>query len=289
VSTTANPGARADTRALGVTCHGLVQIYPTDDGADVVALRSVDLELAAGARIALLGPSGSGKSTLLTLLAGLQRPTAGLLQVGSHDLDTMTEKDLITFRADGVGTLLQGAGRNLLPFATALQNVAFARLALTRTRRRTLVSADELLDVVGAGHLGHRRVAELSGGEQQRVALAVAIANMPGLILADEPTSQVGVDHRSGIIDALCRVNDTYGTTLVVVTHDPFVATRLGRTVTIRDGRVGAMGHDDEDFAVVGRDGSVQLPPSARRRWPPGTLLRAEDDGTELRLHERDA
>jgi ABC-type lipoprotein export system ATPase subunit len=280
-------GTRDDV-PLGVTCHGLVHIYPGVDDVDVVALRSVDLELAAGARIALLGPSGSGKSTLLTLLAGLQRPTAGVLRVGEHDLDRMTERSLVAFRAGGVGTLLQGGGRNLLGYATARQNVEFARLALGRIRRRDLVPATELLAVVGADGLTDRRVFELSGGEQQRVALAVAIANQPGLVLADEPTSHLGLEHRAAVVDALCRVNEVFGSTLIVVTHDPAVAGRLGRTVTIRDGRVGAVGHDDEDFAVVGRDGTVSLPPAVRRRWPGGTLLRLDDDGTELRMRERD-
>jgi putative ABC transport system ATP-binding protein len=130
-------------------------------------------------------------------------------------------------------------------------------------------------------------VSTLSGGEQQRVALAASMANLPPVLLVDEPTSQLGLEHRAGVVDALVNVNETYGTTLVVVTHDPDVATRLGRTATIRDGRVGALGHDDEEFALVGKDGSIQLPPSARVRWPAGTLLRMEDDGVELRLRER--
>jgi putative ABC transport system ATP-binding protein len=146
----------------------------------------------------------------------------------------------------------------------------------------------EVLDTVGAGTFARRRVAVLSGGEQQRVALAVALANEPGLLLADEPTSHLGVDNRDDVVEALCRVNEDFGTTLVVVTHDAAVAARIGSTVTIRDGRVGAVGHGDGDFVVIAGDGSVQLPPSARRRWPPGTLLRADDDGTGVRLTERE-
>jgi ABC-type lipoprotein export system ATPase subunit len=276
------------TSALGVHCEGLVQIYPADDGADVVALRNVDLDLSPGSRIALLGPSGSGKSTLLNLLSGLLRPTAGRLEVGPHDLTAMSERELVAFRADGVGTLLQGAGRNTLPYATAARNVEFARLGVRRSLRRRLIPPTDLLEAVGAGRLRHRRLAELSGGEQQRVALAVALANQPGLLLADEPTSQLGPEHRAELIDAVRRVNEDLGTTVVVVTHDPVVAAALGRSVTIRDGRVGAMGHGDTDFAVVARDGSVQLPTSARRRWPPGTLLGYQDDGASLTLHERE-
>ena len=137
------------SNALGVLCEGLVQIYPADDGGDVVALRSVDLDLKAGTRIGLLGPSGSGKSTLLNLLAGLLRPTAGTLRVGDHDLSQMSERELVGFRAAGVGSLIQGAGRNLLPHTTAAQNVSFARLGLRRSQRRSLMPARDLLDLVG--------------------------------------------------------------------------------------------------------------------------------------------
>jgi putative ABC transport system ATP-binding protein len=276
------------TTAFGVRSEGLVQIYPTDEGEDVVALRSVDLELAPGSRFSLLGPSGSGKSTLINLLAGLLRPTAGRLRVGGHDLAALSETDLVAYRGGGVGTLVQGAARNLLPYLTAEENVRFGRLAVPRRRRSGLCPVGEVLDTVGAGALARRRVAVLSGGEQQRVALAVALANEPGLLLADEPTSHLGVDNRDGVVEALCRVNEDLGTTLVVVTHDAAVAARIGSTVTIRDGRVGAVGHHDGDFVVIAVDGSVQLPPSARRRWPPGTLLRADDDGTGVHLTERE-
>jgi ABC-type lipoprotein export system ATPase subunit len=274
--------------AVDVVSEGLVQIYPTEDGDDVVALRSVDLDLAAGSRFSLLGPSGSGKSTLINLLAGLLRPTAGRLRVGDHELGSMSETELVGYRGGGVGTLVQGAARNLLPYLNAQQNVEFSRLGLPRRRRRELRPVHDLLEIVGAGSLARRQVGALSGGEQQRVALAVALANEPGLLLADEPTSQLGVEHREEVVDALCQANDELGATLVVVTHDVAVATRVGSTVTIRDGRVGSMGHDDGDFVVVGSDGSVQLPQSARRRWAPGTLLRADDDGEGLRLTERE-
>jgi ABC-type lipoprotein export system ATPase subunit len=275
--------------AVDVVCEGLVQIYPTEDGDDVVALRSVDLDLPAGARTCLLGPSGSGKSTLINLLAGLLRPTAGRLRVGEHELATLSERALVGYRAGGVGTLVQGAARNLLPYLTAEQNVAFARLGVPRRRRRAMRTPRELLALVDAEHLADRQVAALSGGEQQRTALAVSLAGEPGLLLADEPTSQVGAAHRDDVVDALLRVNQALGATLVVVTHDAAVARRVGSAVTIRDGRVGTMGHDDGDFVVVAGDGSIQLPPATRRRWPPGTLLRAEDDGDQVRLTERES
>ena len=270
---------------LAVRCEGLVHLYSSPDGTEVVALRSVDLVVPAGERLALLGPSGAGKSTLLTVLAGLQRPSAGSLRIGSSDLGRLSIAELAAFRAASVGSLLQGAARNLLPYATAEQNVAHARLALPRRRRHELPTPRAVLESVEAGRLARQRVVELSGGEQQRVALAVAIANAPGLLLADEPTSQLDPGGAGEALDALCAVNEQLGTTLVVVTHDPAVGARLGRTVTIRDGRVGSEGRAGEQFAVVARDGSIQLPAAARERWPAGTLLRAEDDGNRLVLH----
>ena len=269
-------------------CAGLVHLYTGGDGTEVVALRSVDLDVEAGGRVALVGPSGAGKSTLLTLLAGLQRPSAGALRVGPHDLAGMSNRALVRFRAAGVGTVLQGAARNLLPYATAAQNVDFARLAVRRRDRRALARAQEVLERTGAGALGRRVVAEMSGGEQQRTALAVAVANGPGLLLADEPTSQLDADAAEATLDALVALNAS-GTTVVVVTHDPVVGARLGRSVTIRDGRVGAESLQGEVYAVVARDGSLQLPESARRRWPPGTLLRADDDGERVVLQPEQA
>jgi putative ABC transport system ATP-binding protein len=273
---------------LAVRCEGLVHLYSSPDGTEVVALRSVDLHVPAGGRLALIGPSGAGKSTLLALLAGLHRPSAGRLQVGEQELGRLSPAALTAFRAASVGTLLQGAPRNLLPYATAEQNVAHARLALDRRARRRLPPPREVLAGVGATHLAREPVARLSGGEQQRVALAVAMANQPGLLLADEPTSQLDPDGAAATLDALSTVNEQRGTTLVVVTHDPSVGARLGRTVTIRDGRVGAEGQGGEQFAVVSRDGSLQLPQAVRQRWPAGTLLRMKDDGAALVLRPAD-
>ena len=269
--------------AYAVRCQGLVHLYPAGDGAEVVALRGVDLEVEPGGRVALVGPSGSGKSTLLNLLAGVQRPTAGLLRVGPHDLAGMPPQALRRFRAAGVGTVLQGAAANLLPYATAADNVALARLAVSRGARRRLRPVPEVLERTRAAAFADRPVGALSGGEQQRVALAVAVANDPGLLLADEPTSQLDPETSEVTLETLLALNEA-GTTVVVVTHDPVVGQRLGRSVTIRDGRVGAEARKGEVFVVVDRDGTLQLPEAARRRWPVGTLLRADDDGDRLVL-----
>ena len=269
-----------------VHCDGIVHIYPVD-GADVVALRGVDLDIAAGERIAILGPSGCGKSTLLNLLAGLLKPSAGALWIGRHDIVRLPERELLRLRAITVGIVLQGAGRNLMPYATAAQNVAFAQRAVPSAQRRGLHSPHDLLDLLGLSTVAGQRLGSLSGGEQQRVAVAVAVANQPGVLLADEPTSQLDRDSRTAVLDLLDTVNTELNTTVVVVTHDPDVGARMGRTISMRNGRVGAEGLLGEQFAVIGKDGSLHLPDALSNTWPPGSLVRVEPDGDALRITRR--
>jgi len=269
---------------IGVTCRGLVFIYRLE-GYDVVALAGVDLDISPGESVALLGPSGAGKSTLLALLAGLLRPAAGRVTVGRHDLVQAGPAELQALRATDVGVVLQGAGRNLLPYLSAEQNVRFAQRGAPADRRRELPAPRDVLAMVGLSGRGRNRVrpARLSPGERQRLALAVGLAGRPGLLLADEPTSQLDNRARDEVLMALDAVRRA-GTTVVVVTHDPGVGRWMGRTITIRDGRVGAEGRRGEDFAVVGRDGTVHLPQEVLRMLPPGTLVGVEPqpDGTVL-------
>jgi ABC-type lipoprotein export system ATPase subunit len=266
-----------------VSAHGLVHIYRLE-GNDVVALTSVDLEVPAGQLVGLLGPSGSGKSTLITLLAGVQRPSAGRLRVGEHDLSNLPDAELDRLRALDVGAVLQGATRNLLSYATPAQNVAFAQKAALRLGVRELPRPSEVLDLLSLADCAERKLAELTPGQLQRLAVAVGMATLPGLLLTDEPTSQLDHRYRDEVLQAIASVNRAVGTTVITVTHDPEVAARMPRTITIRDGRIGAEGHGGEDFAVLGRDGSLQLPPDVRERLAPGTLLRVRlnPDGTVL-------
>ena len=278
---TSAPGAE-------VSLDGVVHIYTDASGSDVVALRGVDLEVAAGERVALLGPSGAGKSTLLSLLAGTTRASAGTVTLDGLDLRTLSEGRLAGLRATRVGIVLQGPWRNLLPYATAAQNIAFAQRAVRRSARRRLTQPAELLAALGLSSLAHRPLAGLSGGERQRIAVAVALANGPGLLLADEPTSQLDPEARAQVLDLVDEAAERWGTTVVVVTHDPVVSARWPRTVTIRDGRVGAEGRHGRDLAVVGADGSVQLPDRLRRTWPAGTLVEIEDAEDRLILRRED-
>jgi putative ABC transport system ATP-binding protein len=265
---------------VGVTCRGLVFIY-RHEGYDVVALSGVDLDIAPGEAVALLGPSGSGKSTLLSVLAGLLRPAAGRVRVGGHDLVHASDPERRRLRATELGVVLQGADRNLLPYLSAEQNLEFTRRAV---RDRARPSPRETLALVGLAGRSRVTPERLSPGERQRLALAVALANRPGLLLADEPTSGLDAAGRDQVLAALASVRTAWGTTIVVVSHDPAVGAQLGRTVTIRDGRVGAEGRRGEEFAVIGRDGAVPLPPEALAALPPGTLVRVHPrpDGTVL-------
>jgi ABC-type lipoprotein export system ATPase subunit len=271
--------------AISVSCRGLVYIYRLE-GYDVVALAGVDLDIAAGEAVALVGPSGSGKSTLLSVFAGLLPPAAGRLVIGERDVTRASEAELAELRATDVGVVLQGTGRNLLPYLSAEQNVKFAQGgALQAGRaRRDLPGARDVLDLVGLSGRGRgkRRPHELTPGERQRLALAVALANGPGLLLADEPTSQLDTRARDEVLSALVAVGQA-DTTVVVVTHDPAVGAQMGRTVTIRDGRVGAEGRrGGADYSVVGRDGSLHLPPEVLQVFAPGSLVEVvlEPDGT---------
>ena len=271
-----------------VSAHGLVHIYRME-GNDVVALTSVDLDVTAGQMVGLLGPSGSGKSTLLRLLAGVQMPIACRLLFGNHDLTAISNRDLDKMRAVEVGVVLQGAANNLLPYLSPQGNVAFAQHAARDFHKADLAAPDEVLDLVGMADQARRRLAELTPGQLQRLSVAVGIAALPGLLLADEPTSQLDHGYRDEVLDAIEHVNRELNTTVITVTHDPEVAARFPRTITIRDGRIGAEGRDGEEFAVVGRDGSIQLPPHVRESVPPGALLRVRiDDDSVITLEPMD-
>lgn len=275
-TTRSHPGAAPDA---DIWCADLVRIFqvPTASGPgiEVQALQGLNLRVDPGELVAVVGASGSGKSTLLSILSSLDRPTAGVAVVAGHDLLTMKEKERVGFRRRSVGFVWQQTSRNLLPYLTAAENVA-ASLAVTgeprgAAARRARVT--ELLDLVEVGHCAARRPAEMSGGEQQRVAIAVGIANNPRVLLADEPTGELDDTTSAHVLEALRTVNRERGITTLIVTHDPGVSDHVARTVQIRDGRTstevlrstrvdehGAEEHIAEEYAVLDRVGRLQLP-----------------------------
>jgi ABC-type lipoprotein export system ATPase subunit len=219
-----------------VTCDNLVKIYKVAD-LEVVALQGLDLEVAPGEMMAIVGASGSGKSTLLNILSGLDVPSAGRCIVDGNDLTRLSEAQRIAYRRHVVGHIWQQSGRNLLPELSVAANVELPQLLGGVTSRKRTRHAEELLEIVGLKGYGKKKPAQLSGGEQQRVAVAVAIANEPTLLLADEPTGELDSVTASEIFKLLRSLNQQLGLTIITVTHDVAIAAVMDRTIAIRDGR----------------------------------------------------
>ena len=280
----------ADPREFGadalIMCDNLVRIYQVED-IEVQALQGLDLLVSKGEMIAIVGQSGSGKSTLLNVLSGLDVPTAGSARVAGWDLLRMSHKDRLTYRRSVVGFVWQQTGRNLVPYLSARENVmlpmAFAGVgARTRSKR-----ARELLEAMGLGDKASRRPYHMSGGEQQRVAIAVALANNPEVVFADEPTGELDSATGKDVFEALRSANRDLGATVVVVTHDHAVSSEVQRTVAIRDGRTSTEVlrrehvHADgttqtlhEEYALLDRAGRMQLPKDYREALGLGDRVR---------------
>ncbi len=217
-----------------IRCENLVKIYKTSE-VEVVALQGLDLDVERGELVGIVGNSGSGKSTLLNMLGGLDKPSAGKLIVDGKNLLKFSDKDYMNYKRNTVGFVWQNNARNLIPYLTAVQNVEMPMLLKGAKKRRE--RALELLDKVGLSHRVNSKLSQLSGGEQQRVAIAIALANNPKLILADEPTGAVDTKTSEMILDIFKNLNKTEGITIVIVTHDIKLADHIDRVIAIRDGR----------------------------------------------------
>lgn len=229
-------GVGSNDEGSMIRCENLVKIYKTSD-IEVVALQGLDLNVDKGELMAIVGNSGSGKSTLLNMLGGLDRPSAGRLFVDGKDLLKFTDKDYVEYKRKTVGFVWQNNARNLVPYLTAVQNVELPMLLEGGERRKRRERALELLDKVGLLKRKNSRLDQMSGGEQQRVAIAIALANDPKLLLADEPTGSVDTKTSNVILDIFKELNRTEGLTIVIVTHDVKLAKHIDRVVAIRDGR----------------------------------------------------
>ncbi len=217
-----------------IECENLVKIYKTDQ-IEVVALQGLDLQVKKGELVAIVGSSGSGKSTLLNMLGGLDKPSAGALRVGGRNLLKFTEEDYMIYKRNIVGFVWQNNARNLVPYLTAVQNVELPMLLQGQKQRRE--RALELLDAVGLSHRINSRLDQMSGGEQQRVAIAISLANNPSILLADEPTGSVDTKTSDQILGVFKKLNKEKGITIVIVTHDLRLAKQIDRVIAIRDGR----------------------------------------------------
>lgn len=259
-----------------IHCEGLVKIFKSED-IEVVALQGLNLTVEQGEMMAIIGNSGSGKSTLLNILGGLDRPSAGQVSVGGWDLLKIRDDQLVEYKRNTVGFVWQNNARNLLPYLTALENVEMPMLLTGKLDR---AYARELLERVGLKDRMHNKLHQLSGGEQQRVAIAISLSNRPKLLLADEPTGSVDTATSDQIMQIFREVNRELGITVVIVTHDLTLAGKVDRVVAIRDGltsteflkrnpnldlaaaELGAGGLQEvhEAFVVVDRVGRLQVP-----------------------------
>lgn len=260
------PGGSAEPFVL---CDSLVKIYKIAD-IEVVALQGLDLEVGSGEMMALVGASGSGKSTLLNVIGGLDVPSAGKLSVGGIDLLQMTDRDRVRYKRETVGFVWQQPGRNLLPYLTSAENIELPMTLTDMGRAQRRARSLDLLEVLGLTERAIFHPDQLSGGEQQRVALGVAMANNPPLLLADEPTGQLDSEGAAQVFDALRRLCEVFGTTVIVVTHDPQVVARVDRVIGIRDGRTSTeirreRNHRDgtfteEEWVILDQTGRLQIP-----------------------------
>jgi putative ABC transport system ATP-binding protein len=262
-----------------ITCDGLVKIYKTDD-IEVVALQGLNIQIDDGELMAIIGNSGSGKSTLLNILGGLDRPSAGQVHVGDWDLLKITDKQLVEYKRNTVGFIWQNNARNLISYLTALENVEMPMMLSGNYDR---AYAKQLLEWVGLTERMNNKLQQLSGGEQQRVAIAISLANRPKLLLADEPTGSVDTQTADMILSIFQRLNKELGVTIVIVTHDLSMSGKVGRVVAIRDGMtssefisrnpmLSAMGAEGaeigwkiahpahEEYVVLDKAGRLQVP-----------------------------
>jgi putative ABC transport system ATP-binding protein len=268
-------------------------------GRPVTILAGVSLDVAAGEVVAVTGPSGSGKSTLLGLIAGLDTPTAGSVVVDGVELAGLGETELARFRHRTVGFVFQSY--HLIPTLTAAENVAVP-LELARVSRAVAAARDRLAEV-GLAERAEHYPAQLSGGEQQRVAIARAMALSPPLLLADEPTGSVDTRTGNMIFEMFHQIRDTYGTTIIIVTHDISVMAKVDRTVAIRDGKTSSelvrrvnlnevqevdgrsqvvLGETHEEFTVLDSAGRLQIPRDYMERLGLKGRVVVEMDGDQI-------
>lgn len=259
-----------------IQADGLVKIYKSKQ-TEVLALQGLDLTVETGELTAIIGNSGSGKSTFLNMIGGLDRPSAGSLLVGGKNLFTMTEKELVLYKRDIVGFVWQNNSRNLLPYLTALENIMLPMYMANVKQKKE--KALMLLEKVGLSGKKNSRLHALSGGEQQRIAIAIALANSPKLLLADEPTGSVDTKTANYIFDIFKELN-AGGQTILIVTHDIALSKKVKRVVAIRDGKISSerilkVQYEDkvqessidwhneetqEEYAIIDKAGRVQIP-----------------------------
>lgn len=236
-----------DEKNILIRCDGLVKIYQSED-IEVMALQGLDLQVERGEMLAIIGKSGSGKSTLMNMLGGLEQPTAGKLFVNGEDLFLKNEQEMTRYRKEQVGFVRQMSTRNLLPYLTAAENIEVLLDGKGKSRKQVREQALDLLGQVGILHKKDAYPGQMSGGEQQRAAIAAALANGPEILLADEPTGAVDTKTSGEIFDLFRRLNEELGLTILIVTHDMKLAGRVNRVLMISDGKISTEKIMREDY-----------------------------------------
>lgn len=261
-----------------IECENLVKIFTLLDDVELMALQGLDAEIAEGEMVGIVGASGSGKSTLLNVLGGLIRPTAGKVMVKGRPLLKLSEKELDQYRRDEVGFVWQQSTRNLIPWLNAVENVEYPMLMAGQKRAVARERATELLTMVDLGDRLTHRPEMMSGGEQSRVAVAIALANNPSLLLADEPTGELDTATAKLIYDLFRTLNKELNLTTLIVSHDPGIARHVDRVISIRDGKLAgetvrsnptdeASAEQEEEFEeliVLDGAGRLQIPQEMR-------------------------
>ena len=264
-----------------ILCENLVKIYKVAD-LEVVALQGLDLTIYPSEMIGIIGNSGSGKTTLLNILGGLDRPSAGSVLVSGQDLLKLSDRQLVGYKRNVVGFVWQQTARNLIPYLTAIENVELPMIIAGRFGKNERAWARELMVAVGLDERRTHKLSQLSGGEQQRVSIAIALANRPPLLLADEPTGSVDTETAVKIFEIFRELCRNYGTTVLIVTHDPKVMFQVDRVMAIRDGKTSSeivrrveadldeytdsqivTGETHDEYVVLDSAGRMQLPRQA--------------------------
>ncbi|MFZ9857029.1 MAG: ATP-binding cassette domain-containing protein [Roseiflexaceae bacterium] len=281
-----------------VTCENLIKVYRIDD-LEVMALQGLDLTIRRGEVMALVGSSGSGKTTLLNVIGGLDRPNAGKLIVADNDLLKLTDGSLDAYRRQYVGFIWQQKARNLIPYLDVEQNIELPMIMSGVAPRARKEWIGELIDAVRLNHRRGHKLAQLSGGEQQRVAIAIALANRPALLLGDEPTGELDSQTAEVVFNIFHELNRRFALTVIIVSHDPHIAHFVNRVVAIRDGktssetvkRVDIDGADSRDPAhleelhMLDSAGRLQIPKEVRQKYGIGSriVMEEQDEGIFLK------
>jgi putative ABC transport system ATP-binding protein len=296
------PLSAGDARGVEpiILCDGLVKIFRIQE-LEVVALQGLELTVGRGELMGIVGPSGSGKSTLMNVLGGLVRPSAGRVMVDGHDLLRMPAAAINRYRREKVGFVWQQGSRNLVPYLSAAENVELPMILAGVSGRHTRRRADALLERVGLADRRHHYLDQMSGGEQQRVAVAVALANDPVILLADEPTGELDTASALTVYEMFQQLNRELGLTILIVSHDPTISQHVGRVMAIRDGKAASetrrrrevpeSGHDGsehdhfEELVVLDSAGRLQVPKAYREALDIHGRVRMEmvEDGIVIR------